>query len=189
MVICGVHVQRSDAGHRLQLRSPFPLTPEMTLTDEFDAPSFIAGVMWVLTDDVDYSDVCFCYGSYGKEVTDILTAFGEFNSDGYFHDPKKMGDAWHAVISAMATCQDFGNSMDNNIKAIEEFSTVFTHPSEYSTYWVLHGDHIKDFITKMIAAWSAGNYYNAGMDVALAFAVAVGPSSHCQGCSAGWGAA
>ena len=64
------------------------------------------------------------------------------------------------------------------VAAIEEWATIFTEPTKLSKTvgknWLLHGRTIKADIAKEEADWSSGDYFNAGVDTAMALTEAVG---------------
>ena len=67
--------------------------------------------------------------------------------------------------------------MDDDIAAIESWATIFTHPKELAETvgknWLLHRRTIKADLTKEQSDWSAGNYFQAGIDTAMAMTEAI----------------
>lgn len=69
--------------------------------------------------------------------------------------------------------------MGDDFAAIEAWAQIFTEPAELAETvakrWVLHRKTIKKDIANEEADWSAGNYFQAGIDTAMALTEAVGP--------------
>ena len=69
--------------------------------------------------------------------------------------------------------------MDGDIAAIESWATIFTKPTELAETvgknWLLHRRTIKADLAKEQSDWSSGNYFQAGVDTAMALTEAVGP--------------
>ena len=67
----------------------------------------------------------------------------------------------------------------DDIAAIESWATIFTQPVELSKTvgknYLLHRRTINEYIDKEQAAWASGDYFNAGVDTAIALTEAVGP--------------
>ena len=137
-------------------------------------PDFIAGFIYGMTGDNDLTEIEACYQGGDQIVTDVKTAVADFNSGNMFAGLKEMGVAWNEVGSAMTTCQ----GMDDDIQAIEQWATIFTHPTELAKTvgknWLLHGRKIKKDIASEESDWSAGNYFQAGADIADALTLATG---------------
>ena len=75
--------------------------------------------------------------------------------------------------------------MDDDIHAIESWATIFTKPVELvetlGKHWLFHRKTIKENLGKEKEDWAADKYFEAGVDIAMAFTEAVGPiesSSH-----------
>ena len=75
--------------------------------------------------------------------------------------------------------------MDDDLHAIESWATIFTKPVELvetlGKHWLFHRKTIKADLAKEKQDWAADNYFEAGVDIAMAFTEAVGPiesSSH-----------
>jgi hypothetical protein len=75
----------------------------------------------------------------------------------------------------MTTCK----GMDEDIAAIETWAKIFTEPEVLAKTvgkrWLFHGKTIKADIAQEEADWSAGSYFDAGVDTAKALTEAVGP--------------
>lgn len=75
----------------------------------------------------------------------------------------------------MTTCQ----GMDEDVAAIEAWAQIFTQPAALSKTvaknWLFHSKKIKADFAAEEADWSAGSYFQAGVDTADALTLAVGP--------------
>lgn len=69
--------------------------------------------------------------------------------------------------------------MDDDIHAIESWATIFTKPVELvetlGKNWLFHRKTIKEDFGKEKEDWAADKYFEAGVDIAMAFTEAVGP--------------
>ena len=143
--------------------------------DAMAVPDFIAGFMYGMTGDNHLTEIEACYSGGAQVVADAQTALAEFESGQWFQGIKDAGTAWNEIGSAMTTCQ----GMDDDVAAIEAWATIFTQPVELSETvakrWLLHGRQIKKDLAKEQADWAAGDYFDAGVDTALALSLAVGP--------------
>ena len=143
--------------------------------DVMAAPDFIAGFMYGMTGVNHLTEIEACYQGGQQIVTDAHTAWVEGTSGDWFKAIRDAGTAWNEIGSAMTTCQ----GMDEDVASIEEWATIFTEPTKLSKTvgknWLLHGRTIKADIAKEEADWSSGDYFNAGVDTAMALTEAVGP--------------
>jgi len=143
--------------------------------DAMAVPDFVAGFIYGMTGDNHLTEIEACYQGGSQIVTDSQTAIGDFEAGDYFKGIMDAGKAWNEVGSAMTTCQ----GMDDDITAIEAWAQIFTEPEKLSKTvakrWLFHGSKIKADIAKEEADWSAGDYFDAGIDTALALTEAVGP--------------
>lgn len=143
--------------------------------DAMAVPDFVAGFVYGMTGDNHLTEIEACYQGGEQIVTDTKTALGDFTSGDFFKGIKDAGTAWNEVGSAMTTCK----GMDEDIAAIEAWAQIFTEPTKLAKTvgkrWLLHGRTIKKDIAQEESDWSAGNYFDAGKDTALALTEAVGP--------------
>ena len=67
--------------------------------------------------------------------------------------------------------------MDDDIAAIESWATIFTKPEKLAETvgknWLLHRRTIKADLAKEQSDWSSGNYFQAGVDTAMALTEAI----------------
>ncbi len=143
--------------------------------DAMAVPDFVAGFIYGMTGDNHLTEIEACYQGGQQVVTDAQTAVADFKNGDWFKGIKDAGTAWNEIGSAMTTC----SGMDDDIAAIEAWANIFTQPVELSETvakrWLLHGRQIKKDIAKEEADWAAGDYFDAGVDTALALTLAVGP--------------
>ena len=102
-------------------------------------------------------------------------AVSKIESGSYITGFAEIGKIIHEFPQALTTCKN----MDDDIAAIESWATIFTEPKELaetlSKNWLLHRRTIKDDLSKESADWAAGQYFDAGVDTAMALTEAVGP--------------
>ena len=69
--------------------------------------------------------------------------------------------------------------MNDDIAAIEQWASIFAKPEDLaktvSKNVLLHRRTIKERVAKEQQDWNAGNYFEAGVDTAMALTEAVGP--------------
>ena len=143
--------------------------------DVISVPDFVAGFIYGMTGDNHLTEIEACYQGGESIATDVQTALADFEGGNYFAGLKDAGTAWTDINVAMATCQ----GMSDDVASIEAWAQIFTNPAELSKtvakHWVFHGSQIKADISQEESDWSAGSYFDAGVDTAKALTLAVGP--------------
>ena len=143
--------------------------------DVLAVPDFVAGFIYGMTGDNHLTEVEACFQGGEQIVTDAQTAVSDFTSGNYFKGIKDAGTVWNEVGGAMTTCK----GMDDDIKAIESWATIFTEPTKLAStvgkHWLFHGTQIKADFAKEQSDWAAKSYFDAGKDIADALTLAVGP--------------
>lgn len=148
--------------------------------DAMAVPDWIAGFIYGMTGDNQLTEIEACYQGGQQIVTDSKAAIADFEAGDYFKGIKDAGTVWNEVGSSMTTCTGMGD----DIAAIEEWAKIFTEPTKLSETvaknWLFHGKKIKADFAAEEADWSAGNYFQAGVDTADALTLAVGPIKTAQ---------
>ena len=143
--------------------------------DVMAVPDFVAGFIYGMTGDNNLTEIEACFQGGEQIVTDAQTAISDFTSGNFFKGIKDAGTVWNEVGSSMTTCK----GMDDDIQAIESWAKIFTEPTKLAStvgkHWLFHGSQIKADFAKEETDWSAGNYFDAGKDIADALTLAVGP--------------
>lgn len=92
---------------------------------------------------------------------------------------KGFGKLGFVIEAELPKTLDSCQNMDGDLAAIQSWATIFTQPEvlakTLSKNWLLHRRTIKDDLANEQADWAAGNYFQAGVDTAIALTEAVGP--------------
>lgn len=143
--------------------------------DAMAVPDFVAGFVYGMTGDNHLEEIEACYQGGTEVVSDVQKAVEKIEAGSYIVGFAEIGKIIHEFPATLTTCQN----MDDDIAAIEIWADIFTEPEilakTLSKNWLLHRRTIKDDLAKESADWAAGEYFNAGVDTALALTEAVGP--------------
>jgi len=138
-------------------------------------PDFVAGFMFGMTGQNHLTEIEACYQGSDKILADSKVAIADFKAGNYFKGVTEAGAAWNDVGAAMTTCKGMGD----DITAIENWAKIFTEPTKLAETvgkrWLFHQKEIKADIAATEADWSAGQYFDAGKETAMALTAAVGP--------------
>ena len=144
-------------------------------------PDFAAGFIYGMTGDNHLTEIQACYQGGEELETDVKDAIAQIKSGKYIKGFKELSGIVGEFKSALSTCEN----MDDDLHAIESWATIFTKPVELietlGKHWLFHGKTIKEDLGKEKTDWDADKYFEAGVDIAMAFTQAVGPiesSSH-----------
>ena len=143
--------------------------------EAMSVPDFVAGFVYGMTGDNHLSELEACYTGGTDVVHDVQLAVTRIEYGSYIAGFAEIGKIINEFPAALTTCQN----MDEDIAAIEEWATIFTEPERLaktlSKNWLLHRSTIKEDLAKEQSDWAAGNFFQAGVDTALALTEAVGP--------------
>ena len=138
-------------------------------------PKLLEGFLATFVKDSDLPELETCYTS----TSPLLTYINQFISD-LTH---------FKLIKAIETAEEFVFHMQldllpcmhmtDDIQAIEQWAQIFKNPTELmanvTKHYLLHQRRIKADIADFKASEAAGNYYQAGADLADILAYTVGP--------------
>ena len=145
------------------------------MLDAVAVPDFIAGFIYGMTGDNHLSEIEACYNGSEDLVGDVQSAVKLIEAGDYVKGFAEIGLVVSKFPQTLSTCQN----MDDDIAAIESWATIFTEPEQLtktlSKNWLLHRRTIKEDIANEQSDWAAANYFQAGVDTALALTEAVGP--------------
>ena len=138
-------------------------------------PDFVAGFVYGMTGDNHLTEIEACCDGSTQVVQDVQAAIAKIEGGHFITGFAEIGKIIHEFPATLSTCQN----MDDDIAAIEEWATIFTEPEKLTETlgiaWLLHRRTIKEDLNKESDDWSAGHYFDAGVDTALAMTEAVGP--------------
>jgi hypothetical protein len=144
----------------------------------FDAPAvpdFVAGLAYGITGDNHLDEIETCYHSSVDLGTEALDALNKLKNHKWIASAREFKIVFDGFSDALSSCEN----MQDDIAEIQQWATIFTEPKNLAETaaknWALHRKTIKEDITKEEADWSAGEYFDAGVDTALALTELVGP--------------
>ena len=143
--------------------------------DVMAVPDFVAGLVYGLTGDNHLTEIEACYNSSIDLGQEALDALGELKNHKWIASARDFYGVFNDFSVALGTCEN----MQDDIAEIQQWATIFTQPEHLAKVaaknWALHRKTIKADIAKEESDWSAGNYFDAGIDTALALTELVGP--------------
>lgn len=109
---------------------------------------------------------------------EIAIAINDFSMGGWDRITQGCLELSLAILQfpiALNTCEGMGG----DITEIEQWASIFTDPAKLTAdvtrRWLMHKKGIKADAALTEADWSAGNYFDAGVDAAALMTLAVGP--------------
>ena len=136
---------------------------------------FVAGFIYGVTGENHLTEIEACYQGGDQVLVDTLKAMKDAEDGDYFKAIKEAGEVWTEFGATMTACENMGDDVD----AIEAWAKIFIEPVRLAKtvgkHWLFHGSQIKADIAKEQADWTAEAYFDAGMDIADALTLAVGP--------------
>jgi len=114
------------------------------MLDAMAVPDFVAGFVFGMTGDNHLTEIEACYQGGTDVVSDVQKAVTKIESGSYIAGFAEIGLIINEFPSTLTTCKN----MDDDIKAIESWATIFTEPEvlakTLSKNWLLHRRTIKD---------------------------------------------
>lgn len=145
------------------------------MLEKMAVPDFVAGFVYGMTGDNHLMEIEACYDGGSDVVADVQKAVSKIESGSYITGFAEVGKIIYEFPATLTTCKN----MDSDIAAIESWATIFTEPEELAktvgTNWLKHHKTIKKDLAAESADWATGDYFQAGIDTALAMTEAVGP--------------
>lgn len=143
--------------------------------DAMAVPDFVGGFVYGMTGDNHLTEIEACYNGSTDVVQDVEKAVSKIEAGDYIRGFAEIGIIINEFPSTLTSCKN----MDDDIAAIESWATIFTEPEKLaktlSKNWLLHRRTIKDDLANEQSDWTNGDYFQAGVDTALALSEAVGP--------------
>ena len=136
---------------------------------------FVAGFIYGVTGENHLTEIQTCYQGGNEILIDTQAAIKDAKDGDYFKAIKEAGEIWTEFGTTLTACKNMGDDVD----AIESWAKIFIEPVRLAKtvgkHWLFHGTQIKTDIAREQADWDAEAYFDAGMDVADALVLAVGP--------------
>ena len=141
-------------------------------------PDFIGGFVYGLTGDNNLSEIEDCYQGGAVMEQEIVTGINDIKHGGTDYDIQaglEFALAATQIPVALNTCKNMGD----DLQAIEQWASIFKDPAKLArklaTHYALHKAEITTDIGTLENDWDAGNYFNAGKDLADIATLAIGP--------------
>ena len=153
-----------------------PATEEVGL-DIMMLPDLAAGFVYGMVGANHLEEIEACYTGVSPLWTDLEAALKDLEAFHIFGAIKEFEKFVFAFQTDMAPCM--GGAMHDDLSAIEQWATAFTHPetlvANATKHYLLHKKHITSDITTIKADWSADKYFATGVQAADLVTVLVGP--------------
>jgi len=141
-------------------------------------PDFVAGFVFGMTGDNNLTEIEACYQGGEVMATEIEQGIADIKHGGTDYDIQaalEFALAATQIPVALNTCKN----MDEDLAAIEAWASIFKDPvklaKHLSLHYALHKDAIMTDVHALESDWDAGNYFDAGKDLADAATLAIGP--------------
>jgi hypothetical protein len=131
-------------------------------------PDYLAGFVYGFTGDNHLTEFEACYSSSHHLAEETHSALAEIKSGDWFKGINAVRKIVNEFPATISTCKN----VDDDLAKIQAWADIFTQPEhlfkEASKNYLLHRKTIHDDIANEQAHWAAGQYFNAGIDTALA---------------------
>ena len=142
------------------------------------AADFVAGFVFGMTADNHLTEVEQCFTGGELMYHEIEAGIADIKKGGWNEDVQaalEFGLVALQVPGALKTCK----GMSADVKAIEQWATIFTNPTELaatvSKHYLFHKTEIKADIATLETDFHAHSMFKAGADLADLLTLAVGP--------------
>ena len=142
------------------------------------AADFVAGLVFGLTADNHLTEIETCFTGGELMYHEIEAGIADIKKGGWNEDVQaalEFGLVALQIPGALKTCK----GMSADIKAIEQWATIFTNPTELaatvSKHYLFHKTEIKADIAALETDFHAHSMFKAGADLADLLTVAIGP--------------
>lgn len=150
-------------------------TTSAATLDAMAVPDWVAGFIYGLTGDNHLTEIEQCITGGQGLADDAEAALAKIKSGEFIKGAEAIGKVVNEFPDALVNCE----SMGDDLAAIEDWAKIFTEPKalaeKASKNWLLHHRAIKEDIANEEAAWDAEQYFQAGLDAAMAVTETVGP--------------
>ena len=140
-------------------------------------PDFIAGFFYGFTDENHLTEIEACYEGAETEIGLFQTALTSLEHGEIIKAARELSQAFTQLSTDLTACKM--TSMGDDVNALEEWASIFTHPTKLvttaGTHWELHKRAIKKDITETETDFSTGKYFEAGVATADALELLLGP--------------
>ena len=160
-----------------------PVYPKTTSSNEMpgftvmEIPEFVAGFFAGFTDENHLTEIQACYKGFELEISLFDNALKELEKGELIKASKDLSKAFGDLQTDLEACKT--TSMANDIKALEDWASIFTHPTKLvttaGTHYELHKRAITQDITDEKTEFAAAKYFEAGKTTADVLELLLGP--------------
>ena len=125
-------------------------------------PDFVAGFVYGMTGDNNLTEIEACFQGGELMEEEIKTGIADIKHGGTDYDIQaalQFALAATQIPVALNTCKN----MDDDIKAIEDWASVFTNPTELAAklakHYAIHQKQIKADIATLETDWDSAKYF------------------------------
>ena len=141
-----------------------------------DAPLlFVGGLLEGMVGDNHLTEISTCFADGEATVTDVEAVVKAVEAGHWFKAAEDVKTTVTAFTTALTACE----SMGDDLKAVEQWATIFTHKTDListvTKHMIFHKSEIMGDINTIKTDWSGAEYYQAGKATADLLTVAIGP--------------
>lgn len=153
-----------------------PETNELGL-DLMMLPDLAAGFVYGMVGDNHLTEIEACYAGVSPLWTFLDAALKDLEAFHIFAAIKQMELFVFHFQEDMAPCMH--GAMSDDLQAIEQWATIFTHPetlvAQATKHFLIHKKRITGDIATIKSDWSADKYFATGVEAADLITTLVGP--------------
>lgn len=136
--------------------------------DTLAIPDYVAGFIYGMTGDNHLQEIETCFNGSESLISEAHDALTDIQSGNWVKAVTSLTQVFKQFPDTLTNCKD----LDADIATIESWATIFTQPEdllkEASKNFLLHRKTIMGDISDEQAHWATGQYFNAGIDTAMA---------------------
>lgn len=136
--------------------------------DLMAVPDYSAGLIYGLTGANHLEEIEACYHGSHDLAQDAHTALIDLQNGRWLKSITEFKQVMDKFPDTLSGCKN----LDEDLATIKNWATIFTQPEalikEASKHYALHRKTIKGDIADEQAHWAAHQYFNAGIDTAMA---------------------
>ena len=141
-----------------------------------DAPLlFVGGLLEGMVGDNHLTEISTCFTDGEATVTDVEAIVKAVEAGHWFKAAEDVKTTVTAFHTALTACE----SMGDDLKAVEQWASIFTHKTDListvTKHMIFHKSEIMGDINTIKVDWSGAEYYQAGKATADLLTVAIGP--------------
>ena len=143
--------------------------------DVLAVPEFVAGIMYGFTGDNNLPEIEVCYHGSKTIESDAVKVLHDLEGLDFFHSLRDGKKFMNDIHGALSNCE----GMEDDLARLAAWGSIFTEPVHLAEAvgknWLYHHGEFNDDLKREKIDWDNKEYFNAGVDVADALVVLLGP--------------